>query len=88
MNYTPLAHLTNQEFLTHLANKADPTDEDMEAMTRLELVIDDNVDLLTRCQNAVAYSNLATERSQAAMVRSQAAMVRSQAAMVRSQALF
>lgn len=36
MDYTPFAALSDQEFITHLASKANPTDEDIEAMLRLE----------------------------------------------------
>jgi hypothetical protein len=41
MNTTPLAHLTDEEFSTHLARKEDASDEDVESMTRIDRLLDE-----------------------------------------------
>ena len=40
INYTPLAHLTDEEFVHALVTKQDPTDYETEAMLRLERLLD------------------------------------------------
>ena len=35
MNYTPFANLSDDEFIRHICNKSNPTDEELEAMERL-----------------------------------------------------
>lgn len=42
---TALSHLTDREYLSHLYNKAEPTDEDLESAVRLELLLN-NYDAL------------------------------------------
>ncbi len=77
MNYTPFAHLTDAEFITHLSCKVDPTDEEVEAMVRLEVVTEDNDDLAARCATARATSAALDARSRRLRERSAAAMARS-----------
>lgn len=45
MDYTPFANLTDDEFITHLSVKENPTDEEMEAMLRLERHVDTQSEL-------------------------------------------
>lgn len=39
LHATPLSHLSDEEYLRHLLNKAEPTQEDVESATRLELLM-------------------------------------------------
>ena len=36
MSYTPFANLSDDEYVTHLSTKDNPTDEDVESMLRIE----------------------------------------------------
>ena len=48
MSYTPFANLTDDEFTSHLAQKDLPTDEEIEAMLRIERLQEENAELLER----------------------------------------
>lgn len=39
LHVTPLSHLSDEEFLRYLLNKSEPTQEDIESATRLELLM-------------------------------------------------
>lgn len=39
LHATPLSHLSDEEFLRHLLTKQEPTQEDIESVTRLELLM-------------------------------------------------
>lgn len=41
MVYTPFAHLTDEELLVEVSNKAKPTDLELELALRLELALDE-----------------------------------------------
>lgn len=43
---TPFSTLTDEEFVRHLLNKKDPTDEDVEASIRLQLLLESYSGLL------------------------------------------
>lgn len=45
MNHTPLANLTLEELVTHVCNKAEPTDEELELLQRIEGLQDKIEDL-------------------------------------------
>lgn len=48
LHLTPYSHLTDEEFLRHLLNKAEPTAEEVEAALRFELLLGSYTSLLEK----------------------------------------
>jgi len=76
MNTTPLSHLTDEELSAHISNKENPTDEEIEAMLRLDRLLDVKHDfecefdlLITRSKELkpATQATVATRRKQTEM---------------------
>lgn len=61
LHVTPLSHLTDEEFLRHLLSKKNPTDEDVEAAIRLELLLNNLSSLLEEIHRASSSALAGTE---------------------------
>ena len=72
INYTPFAHLTDDELIQEVCHKENPTDLELEMMHRLEQAKDERSDmteeirsLFDSCRETVRQSRLLREKSQA-----------------------
>jgi hypothetical protein len=70
MNTTPLAHLTDEEFSTHLAMKENPTDEEVEAMIRIDALLDVKHDFEAEFAELMERSKAIKQQSQEVVARS------------------